>query len=354
MKQPEVLYCHRCGKRARRSGGLCWYCNAELVREIRPPRGCPFCGEEIAHLAVKCPHCGEFLDGRAKPEGISGQQVTFVIDKAIFGSPNALGNNSGMPIVGSNQTLTVPSGNPPVFNGAALPGSNPSPLSLGQSNPGALGDESVAGALPAPVPSNGNTALVRQTNLVRSADLGSQGNGLVVRQDAASTLVQARVLEAESPAVSEKESAASPAQEPPSRYKICVNCQTELLAGDNYCFHCGALTQGGKPLKPLKLVDTKSNAPYFFFSMLCMFALVLHAWLRALKLELPASWGIKPEYISVAIFGCIGTAFLLLLIAFFRKRGLGNQILCMLLLVLWFLLSALALFFDSLSKLLSW
>ena len=29
-------------------------------------RNCPFCGEEILATAVKCKHCGEFLDGRDK------------------------------------------------------------------------------------------------------------------------------------------------------------------------------------------------------------------------------------------------------------------------------------------------
>jgi hypothetical protein len=344
MKKPEVLYCHRCGKRARRSGGLCWYCNAELIREIRPARACPFCGEEIAHQAIKCPHCAEFLDGRPKQEGTpGGQQVTFVIDKAVFGGPNAIGNVSGQPFIGGASPLPTPAQDQALpFQAPALPQAAPAEIAYRQSD---------ARALPAPAQASGGTALVRQTNVVRTAAEHDDGY-LVVHQQPTNQVVQGRVVEQPvAVPVQEAKVVAPVVAEAPSRYKICVGCGTELLAGDNYCFHCGVLTHGGKPLRPIK-VDGKSNTIYFFLSMLCMLFLVLYTAARAIKLEIPPTL-VKPEYLSATTIGCVAATFLLLLTAFFRKRGFGNQVVCMLLLVLWFVLSAGALFYDPISKMLS-
>jgi len=40
----------------------------EKSKETEDTKKCPFCGEDILISAIKCKHCGEFIDGRVAPK----------------------------------------------------------------------------------------------------------------------------------------------------------------------------------------------------------------------------------------------------------------------------------------------
>jgi predicted amidophosphoribosyltransferase len=80
-----VRYCYECGHKIDPSRDGCWYCGTALRRSIRPPRACQFCGSEIPYGAVKCKHCGEWVDGRPSERHVP-QQVVFVVDRELLGS----------------------------------------------------------------------------------------------------------------------------------------------------------------------------------------------------------------------------------------------------------------------------
>jgi ribosomal protein L37AE/L43A len=72
-------------------------------QEHSQTKTCPFCGEEILLSAIKCKHCGEFLDGRKRnvpPQSIQTkqapgiptcQQCGGVMKKTVISSGNCTG-----------------------------------------------------------------------------------------------------------------------------------------------------------------------------------------------------------------------------------------------------------------------
>lgn len=48
------------------------------VIQSEPQKACPFCGESIFLVAIKCKHCGEFLDESKRPASTQGPSINVV------------------------------------------------------------------------------------------------------------------------------------------------------------------------------------------------------------------------------------------------------------------------------------
>jgi hypothetical protein len=297
--QTEVLYCYRCGKRVKRNAmsGGCWYCSAPIRRHVRPPRKCPFCSQHIAHDAIKCHHCGEFLDGRpGNADGGAPRQITFVIDKAV---------------IQGDQPLMLQGGGDMPENVARLL-TQRTVEAIRSGEPSLIDQEGVK-ALPAP----------------------EGGGGAMVPAEYSLAPVDRRALAPVSGPALDLE--ASPTDlltttnDDEGKYRQCKTCETEILVEDNYCFHCGGLQrkEAAGPRRMPNLADP-SNAPYLLLSLFFM-AVFLYLG-REVETLTFRDMAYPTAY---AVWGLASVSLLLIGGAFIRRKTLVHRALTLVVFLLW-------------------
>ena len=355
MAEAEVVYCYRCGKHVRREPGRCWYCAAETHRVIRPPRRCSFCDEVIGANAVKCPHCGEFLDGSSRPPAQPPPQppvqVTFQIDKAVI-------QGAQPPMLDDGQAAGAAHRLPP-----------PQPRPIGTESPGLL-DRPDAKALPAPdretsspeegappptalpsprdaaAPARGDRAVERREDLAPAmADSTRERKRFPLLRRAGGALMDlAQKLAAPPPSSPEEEVADAEFREETSRYAACAVCRTEVLAADNYCFHCGtvlnpeAVASRSRRRGPALMDPTVFGV--LFLALLVMIGMVFFG--RRAGAGMPGAPPDERAMYSLVGKVLAGISLLLVLGAFFHRRTSLSQIVAILFGLIWIVCLALA------------
>ncbi len=336
----QVNYCHQCGRHVGPQALKCWYCASSTRRTIRPDRRCPYCDEPIRSKAIKCVHCGEFLDGRARPADAAAQP-TIHIEKAVISA------GPGLPLPER----------PPIW-------SDPSRL-IEEKKEGKLLEAPIVEptrgrviqALPAPrhghdddepIPfvgetrasaqegfhikeerSEGDTArssqaalpvVVARAELVAPGSLQSgAGRELIAREDLPPPPAIWGAIKRmfQKPPPPEEPITEITAENEEDRYRTCGVCNTEILAADNYCFHCGQRHgSNAQAFEPKRAHPARSNFLIYLLAIICLAALILAD---------PIVTKFKPEAVTPTRLGTALGAPLLCLWAFVRKPGFFSR-----------------------------
>lgn len=246
----EVKYCYRCGRRVSPGHTDCWYCGTTLHRTIRPERRCPYCDEVVRERAIKCANCGEFLDQpvevekekaarpRAEPASPPPPKASPRRDRTLEVSARpdprrAIEQKSRLKLEAPTRFREGPGRDPDAGATAESP-EVPESVLKGRAKPKdlirveraeremATIEVEVEPAKP-PARRDGKVEVAVPPDAVEAGEIAP---GLFARI--------------------KHLFAGSPPPPPPrmdvrerSRFRICAICGTEILATDNYCFHCG-------------------------------------------------------------------------------------------------------------------
>jgi RNA polymerase subunit RPABC4/transcription elongation factor Spt4 len=235
-----IKYCRHCGRLIHLQAADCPYCGGNTIRR-HEGRTCPFCKENIKPGAVKCKHCGEFVDGRssrARPEGPPGpaQQVVIQIENAIIA-------DTGQP---GGPQLMRPDGQ--VVDVQRVPDRALPPGVESTEKRGAAGELPDGGrrALPGQVDEDAEPAAsppaVVDAEVVRSEQpqASTRPSAPVPARAADGPPAPAEPKErrrAEEPEQTPGDEE-PPGGAPPVQYP-CPGCKATVLEGDNFCENCG-------------------------------------------------------------------------------------------------------------------
>lgn len=327
---PSVQFCYRCGKRVDPSKLGCWYCGARTQRELRVPRKCPFCSEVIAFEAIKCRHCGEFLDGREQAAPPQQQpQMVYIVDAAMLRGMQGGGGGAGPGRALGGGPVYDASG-APLREQRLLPGQPVPPdvarnldpetiHAIEHNRPDLLRHPGVR-ALPMPGAGPVMDVVPMRPQLAGGDD--NESTALPARGSAPSAARRGigrrlwglfiRLLSGTRGPTTQDEDAILAADP----YRRCESCGTEILTSDNYCYHCGMQYHvTTSDVKRATRVEYPSNSGRYWLILLLTAAM---AWQIRRPFPQIARWYTDYVIVIVILLLCLG--------AFFRRRTTPAQL----------------------------